>query len=251
MSKGRADLPINLVPQNGLVVPDHLKAKVVVGYVHGGMVHEPFMRSVLTLFAFDAGQRRSIAGLAMCKGLYVAQNRNAVCKNFLTSAADWLFFLDTDIVFTPEQMYQLLDAAHPTERPIVGGLYFSYWNQDKDLCPVWLEHRGDDMATMSALKPGLQEVAVVGMGFTLIHRGVLEAMAKHHADDEWLWFGHDLRETPRGLERMGDDTTFCLRAADIGFKTFGHAEIVVQHIKSRAENYETFRQGLTTPPPVG
>lgn len=219
-----------------LVVPAHLKTTIAVAYVSGGMVHEEFMTSLLQLYGWDSQNRRCIAALIRHKGLYVAGLRNGVCRDFLKTKADYLFFLDTDMVFTPAQVYALLDAANPAEQPIVSGLYFTYF--DDVILPVWHEHYEDGtLGTVRQIGPVARELAACGMGFTLIHRRVLEAL--DDPKEEWPWFGHDPMQTKEGPHRLGEDITFCLRAAAHGFKTWG-IPIPVGHLKTRQVNIETF-----------
>src|ERR1043166_3383280 len=98
--------------------------RIVVGYIHNNSVDEGFTDSLLRLLVADRG-KGLIAGWESVKGLYIAKNRNKVCRNFLARGkGDWLLFVDTDIVFNPEDVY----ALHEFGKPISGGLYFTFMN---------------------------------------------------------------------------------------------------------------------------
>lgn len=217
-----------------------------IAYCHPGMVHEGFMRSVnrfLMLDHSDSG-RQECLGLMAIRGLYVAQGRNQACKQFLESSAkaDWLLFLDTDIVFKPTDVYDLLDHAGP-DKQIIGALYFGYC--EGELLPVWRQKRGEHQAygTLPRITfDVIKEYDAIGMGFTLIRRDALETILETHKDDPWPWFGHDVY----GAGRLGEDVTFCERAARLGIKTWGDSSIVVGHEKPRIETAETFKT-LWTP----
>lgn len=217
---------------------------VIVGYVHGGMLHNGFAKSLRELYLFDKGPdgRHLIGGECEVQGLYVADSRNHVCRKFLGATypdgtkPQWLFFLDTDIVFKPQEFYSILDAADPVERPIVGGLYFGYL--DGQPVPVWrkIHHElGGQWGTMAAVNIGtIEPIDAVGMGFTVIHRSVLDGFPD--TGDTWRWFAHDLY----GQERLGEDLTFCHRAAKHGFTTWGDTRVVVRHIKPFAISLSHF-----------
>lgn len=235
------------VHQNGLIIPPHLKRTLSVGYVSGQMVHEAFMVCMIGLFGFDAGQRRCITSMCRGKGLYVPGNRNEAVRAFLTSTTEYLIFIDTDIIFEAQQVYELLDAADPVERPIVSGLYFTYL--DEHIYPVWHETYEDgDLGTVRKVAPGLQELTGTGMGFCVIHRKVFEAMAAAHPNYPWQWFDHDAFTRPDGTTMMmGEDITFCMRAAKAGFKTWGHGGVCVEHEKSQRVTLKTFQDAIGAP----
>ena len=211
--------------------------KVLVSYVHGGMLHEDFASSVLDFYRLDGAPdgRHIIGGRCNVRGLYVADSRNQVCKRFIEaqypdgSYPEWLLFLDTDIVFKTQDVYTLLDHAEERKPCTIGGLYFGYL--DGQPTPVWRKihtELGGQWGTLGNVSIGTVEpVDAVGMGFTLIHRDVLLALAKRHRGDNWTFFAHDLY----GIERLGEDLTFCYRAAQAGFKTWGDSTVIVGHIK--------------------
>ena len=84
-------------------------------------------------------------------------------------------------------------------------------------------------------------MASVGMGFTLIHRRVLEALQKAKPKHRWAWFGHDEVVDENGfIDCMGEDPTFCMRAKALGFKIQGHSGIAVGHKKTTLLTWESF-----------
>lgn len=169
--------------------------------------------------------------------LYIAKSRNQACKQFLDDTKlEWLMFLDTDIVFKPQQVYELFDEAG-ADKDIIGALYFGYC--EGDLLPVWRRKHGPNKTygTLPRITFGtLEQYDAIGMGFTILRRRALEAMRKEYGSDPWTWFGHDLY----GASRLGEDITFCERAAAIGIPTWGTSRIVVGHQKMRQEDQETF-----------
>jgi hypothetical protein len=180
---------------------------------------------------------------------YIPSARCAVVRDFLagfddevsgrTVKSDWLLFLDHDMIFSANLAERLYREAHPVERPIVAAFYPTYMPDHGNIrvMPTWMrEWEGKPMRHVQEVPEGdeLIELHGCGMGATLIHRSVLEAVGEEHFHDEWPWFGHDLvtLDPEIGPVRCGEDVTFCLRARALGFKIWGAPHIRCKHKKS-------------------
>src|SRR6185503_9391428 len=149
--------------------------------------------------------------------------RNLVVDEFLRQQrAPWLLMVDTDMVFSGSALDRLIAAADPAARPIVGALCFSpaagevrptmYEITQKESGALGFVHR-ETWPEDTCVK-----VSATGTGFLLMHRGALEKVAAHSKDIAAPWF----RETAIGapLSLMGEDMTFCLRAAAAGLPIY-------------------------------
>jgi hypothetical protein len=223
----------------------------VLGYVHNGTVCQEFMQSVLACLYADWRDRQVLTTTLATRSPSIAHNRNEVVRQFLQTDADWLWFVDTDMAFDPDTAYRMIDAANECGAKILSALYFGYSVTDLEgqpiLWPQWFRFRRKDEETtitlpvVQKIEPGIQELGAAGMGCCIIHRDVLVAMKEKYGSDGWIWFAHDLCRDRHGAPaRMGEDVSFCARAAAVGYKTFGHGAIGVGHIKSRTENWSTF-----------
>ena len=216
------------------------KDRFVLAYCHPGMVHTDFHTSVVNLLRIDGSTGRHLfAGEIGVRGLYIAQSRNEAVALFRRQEhADWLLFVDTDIIFTTEQVYALIDAANEANTSIMAGAYFGYLSGK--LWPVLFSKTFDGVYHQipEFADDRVQPIAACGMGFTLIHRRVLDAL--HNEADPWCWFGHDLYMG----KRMGEDICFCERASKAGFSLFADGRVTVAHIKSRAESLGTWIESL-------
>jgi hypothetical protein len=154
---------------------------------------------------------------------------------------DYIMWIDSDILFTPQQFERLL--SHDTD--IVSGIYLMdgathfatvpRWDEEyfkKHGCFQFLSAQevADTAAQPSAnagnAKPStLIEVDYTGMGFMLVRKGVFESM-------EYPWF--------RPLEkRIGDmvdftmeDVAFCLKARERGYTIRVDCMVRVGHEKT-------------------
>lgn len=141
-------------------------------------------------------------------------------------AYDWVFFLETDIVFTPEDFLALYIAATEKSLDVVTGLFpMNAANPDAAVAG-WNEEGRVSMTAAREQGPGLTEIDFAGIGFMLIRRGVLERLG-------YPWF---CRGTIYGHQDglvwyRGDDFDFCRRIRDAGYTIHAHTGVLLGHEK--------------------
>lgn len=201
---------------------------VLVGYVHTGEVAEQWMRSLFGVFNHD--QNRHLQDFVSGYPDNIAESRCDVVEQFLARTEyEWLWFIDTDIVFPPDTLDRLLEVADPKDRPIVTAAYWRDYSEGGRWL-VWKVFHDDRLRVVAEMPDDLLRISVCGMGCVLIHRCVLERIGDEFKDDPWPWFGHDVMNTHEGPRRLGEDYTFCARAAKCEFPIYG-APIPVEHRK--------------------
>jgi hypothetical protein len=229
---------IPLTPKRDIPIAD-----LTIGYIHNGMVHEEFFHSWTKFNLYNHNNRKLSYCFLGHRGLYLADNRNRLTRDFYeNSKSPLLLCVDTDIAFEPEDIYKLIDAIDPIERPIVSGLYFTHRNNPmsaSDIEPMWSVYtEGSGFETVPKIYSNeIQQVDGIGFGFALIHRNALTPYTQKY-EKWWTWFGHDLIQVGDMELRMGEDYTFCKRAKDMGIPIFGHGDVVVTHHKAMALNLD-------------
>ena len=209
--------------------------RVVIGYVHGGIVRAEFAASLLAVCMEGATPVDSV--IAVGSGPNISTARNMVARSFLEDqAAPWLFMADTDMWFPADTADRLIAAAHPEKRPVVGGLCYSQntdngggepystmyelaESPDGEICFVRYKKWPDDTVV---------QVAATGAACLLIHRDALLAMEKRAADRAAPWF----RESVAGSALIGEDLTFCLRLGAAGIPVHVHTGVKAGHMKT-------------------
>lgn len=162
----------------------------------------------------------------------VSRARNTLTADFLASDATHLLFIDSDIIFSADQVARIM--AHSED--IVGGFYPKkqsgevQWVCNGHLTPT--EPRAD----------GLQSVRYMGTGFLRISRRVFIAMIEafgdqlryttdHHPRCEYDFWSVGTYQYPDGSRRfLSEDWFFCQRALDLGFTVWGDTRIVLRHV---------------------
>lgn len=165
----------------------------------------------------------------------VSRSRNTLTADFLESDASHLLFIDSDLIFSSEQVARLL--AH--DKDIVAGFYPK--KQEGPVQWVCNAHLGADRPIGA---DGLQEVRYMGTGFILVKRRVFERMIERYPG---LAFKADHRERIEhdfwtvGVYRdpaqrnapgryLSEDWFFCQRALDCGFQVWGDTRIILKHV---------------------
>lgn len=216
---------------------------VVVTYLHPHEIAYSFHGSLLQLVGWDVSHDRRIShwNAVSCGTGGLIAGRTKSVTDFLAGDEDWLLVIDSDMGFEPDALDQLLAAAHPTERPIVGGLCFA----QKEIAPdpsygfrceprvtifdwVALEEGGPKRFVGRGHYPvnTLVRCAGTGMAFVLVHRSVFEKIAEQHGP---TWFD---RIPGSDGELLGEDISFCLRAGSAGFPLFVHTGVKTTHMKT-------------------
>lgn len=214
---------------------DRTQEKVVVAYCHPGNIHASFHESLLDLLVHDmAFHRRIVSGggrMAYQASANLAGPRNEVVRQFLArSDADWLWFVDTDMVFKPDTVERLLEFADPDKAPIVGGLCFSV-DQGR-LFPTMYGLVGDptnpEVIRFHEWPPdSMFQVAATGTGCLLIHRTVLKRMLDERFNAAFPWF----QETHHADRPVGEDVTFCWRANLLEIPVHVNTGVHIGHVK--------------------
>lgn len=208
-------------------MPDH----VVVGYCHGGSVRAEFCASLLGVLRHRGAVVDEV--IAVGSGPNISRARNMIVAGFLEDhAAPWLLMCDTDMSFPADTAARLIAAADPAGRPVVGALCFAE-NPGGEPAPVMYELAEQDGFTVFARLPswpedGLVRVTATGAACLLVHRSVLETVAKG-GDTAAPWF----RESVIGSSLVGEDLTFCLRCGVAGIPVHVHTGIRAGHVKAR------------------
>src|SRR3990172_9131058 len=102
----------------------------------------------------------------------VPDARNVIVQKFLESKADWLFFIDSDVLLPPDCFVKINGYMNSAKYPVVAGLYFAKCHP-----PEPLIYRGRGNSHFNGWKIGDKVWADgIPMGCTLIHRSILELM---------------------------------------------------------------------------
>ena len=174
---------------------------VTVAYVHDIEVAYSWHASFMELFNHDLRHKQRVIRGGYMGTRYgtggIVEARNKVARRFLASdRADWLFWIDTDMGFAPDTIDRLLASAHPTERPVVGGLCFANREVETDgmggyrtmaVPTIYYYSETDGKSGFNPVADfpddSLIRVSGTGSACLLIHRSALEAVEAPDRDN--------------------------------------------------------------------
>lgn len=158
--------------------------------------------------------------------------RNFVVEKFLTTEHEWLWFVDSDIEIANDTLYKLLDAADPATHPVVTGIYPMILNEGQ--VPSIFTRGYDEKVDKVTMMPYLTlpdsptiEVDGCGAGCLLIHRSILTTMRTIFPPEK-PWFDMGIFDQVP----YGEDFTFCMRVAQMGYKPLAVTTAHCSHNKT-------------------
>ena len=169
--------------------------------------------------------------LGMVAGSAVVQwARDEVVDLFIKSDATRLFWIDSDMVWEPEQFMRLLALSQ--YRDVICGSYPA----KKDQPTFYVNF--DEEAGLVQGEYGLLEINGIGLGFTVMHRRVVEQLvagAERVRDDVThrdLAAVFRIGRTPDG-RRQGEDMAFFQDIRGLGHKIWLDPTIDLGHVGSK------------------
>jgi GT2 family glycosyltransferase len=212
------------------VTTDH----AIIGYCHPGTVRAEFAASLISTVM--EGMTPLDAVLTYQSGPNISTARNKICDDFLSrQKAPWLLMCDTDMVFAPDALTRLIEAASPDNRPLLGALCWSQNDGAAEPFPTMYDLAEKDGGELAFTRPAfwvkgaVRKVSATGAAFLLMHRSALDAVKASSNDPAAPWFRESAVGAPLSL--MGEDMTFCLRAGAAGIPVHVHTGVQVGHMK--------------------
>jgi GT2 family glycosyltransferase len=169
---------------------------------------------------------------------------------FLRTTAEWAIFVDDDIVLpcgsadvfnqefqagipNPYAGYLFIDRMMSNNLPLVGALYFGRHPAGKAQYSGGFESAIENRAAHQLVNPGIKPCSWVATGAMKIHRSVFErimAVAPEHFPDiiptqegkAWSFF-------QRMGKGIGEDVSFCWRAAKAGIQPHVDTSLICLH----------------------
>lgn len=189
-----------------------MEKKILIAIPCMDMVSARFAQSLATL------KKVGKCTVSFLMGSLVYDSRNKLAGYALEMEADYILWLDSDMVFQPDTLERMMDTMnkHP-HIDILSGLYFRRTTPFTPVLFNKLERDGETLVfeDVKEVPDDLFEVAGCGFGCVLMKTDCLFDIGIN-------WF------TP--FVDAGEDCAFCMRAREKGYKIYCDPNISLGHM---------------------
>ena len=209
-----------------------MQETVSIAWCDNGMVDGKFMQGVTDVMLKSG---ITFSSTLRSQGNQIARQRQTVIDYWYEkSKSDWLLWVDSDVVISPETFRLLWDNKDAKERPLVSGVYFTTDNPEEPLMVPMptvfsFTNKGDGTFGLSRVHPlptnQLIKVDAAGFGFILMHRSIVKKV-KAVAPD-----GQMFMEMGRGTKFIGEDIFFFALCDKAEVPLYCHTGALAPHMK--------------------
>jgi len=209
-----------------------MQETVSIVWCDNGMVDGKFMQGIADVMLKSG---ITFSSTLRSQGNQIARQRQTVIDYWYEkSKSDWLLWVDSDVVISPEKFRLLWDNKDAKERPLVSGVYFTTDNPEEPLMVPMptvfsFTNKGDGTFGLSRVHPlpdnQLIKVDAAGFGFILMHRSIVKKV-KAVAPD-----GQMFMEMGRGTKFIGEDIFFFALCDKAEVPLYCHTGATVPHMK--------------------
>ena len=185
------------------------KDSIAVVWCDNGMVDGKFMQGVTDVMLKSGVE---FATSLRSQGNQIARQRQTVIDYWYDKTDyEWLLWVDSDVVISPEKFKLLWDNRDAEKRPMITGVYFTTDNPEEPLMipmPTVFSfvNDGEGGFGLSRVHPlpvnELIKVDAAGMGFILMHRSIVPKVREVSPE------GQLFMEMGRGSKFIGEDIFF-------------------------------------------
>ena len=185
----------------------------------------PFVQSLALL------RRVGDCTLAMKPGSLIYTARNDLATRAIQMEADYVFWLDSDMVFQPDTLERMMDTMQKNDLDFLTGLYF---RRVPPYSPVLFDQLDIDgvvckFSEFQTIPDSLFEVGGCGFGCVLMKTDVFFDVQIKHGN----------MFAP--IANNGEDVAFCWRARDCGHKIYCDPSVICGHVGYSVVDDQFFR----------
>ena len=198
------------------------------------MIAIPCMDAVATDFCQSLVNMRYVGevqfGFTECSLIYHA--RTQLCRMAMEAGADYVLWLDSDVIFKPNLMEDLMTDIQGKD--MVTAIY--HMRRPPFRPVIWKKIKPGLLPGLCEIEPyddyptdGLFEVEGCGFGAVLMKTEVIKDVAE------------TFHETFGPIPGFGEDLSFCVRARTCGYKIHADPKLQIGHKGGMIINEDTFR----------
>jgi hypothetical protein len=224
-------------------MPHSVKETVCIGSCDNGLVDGKFMEGVINTIFWAKDNNINVVGKIRVNGNQIGRQRQVLFDGWADqNKTDWLLWVDSDIVLTPEAFKLIWDVADKDTKPVVTGTYFVSKENEKTLMEPFpaLFKEGKSKYELEIITPmpnnAVIPVDCAGFGFLLMHRSIISKIRQ--ANPGYSLFAE---EEGVGDNYVSEDIVFFRKLKNAGIPTYAHTGALVQHMKKFSFDVNYYR----------
>jgi GT2 family glycosyltransferase len=228
-----------------------VKERIAIGWCDNGMVEGRFASGITNTVIQGKDFGLNIQNTIRVNGNQIARQRQSLW-DFWSKSSDneWLLWVDSDIIITPQVVKMLWEVADKKTKPVVTGTYFVSSQNEQSLMepfPALYLETGDEYRTQVIHPLPENEVIpvdVAGFGLMLMHRSIIEPV--NIAAGDVSVFGENQQAADKFIS---EDVSFCRNLKKAGIQLHAHTGATVQHMKTFSFDrnyYNLYWHGVNT-----
>lgn len=205
------------------------------------LIAVPSMDSVPAVFAQSLAMLEKVGNCAIAfkVGSLVYTSRNELAKQAIKMGADYVFWLDSDMVFEADTLKQMLKTMDENKLDMLSGVYY---RRNPPYTPVLFnkletsDEEKVDFSEFEKIPEGIFEVGGCGFGCVLMKTDVLISVLGR------------FRTFFNPMKGAGEDLAFCIRARECGYKIYADSSISLGHCSHSIvtkQFFEAYSLGLS------
>ena len=208
-------------------------SRILIAVPSHEMVHADFTRCLMELERPEGDE----IGYAQIVGTLVYTARTLIANKAVEMGFDKVLWIDSDMTFKPDTLIRLSKDMDEHDLDMVCGIYFTrkapvmpsihkhlHWQIKDD---GWVDT--DCRCFTDYPENSLFEITCCGFGCVMTSGRLLKDMNEKYGAPFYPLMG------------MGEDTTFCWRATQNGYKIFCDSSVKIGHLGLYEFNEETWR----------
>lgn len=204
---------------------------LAIAWCDNGMVDGKFMQGVTDVMLHSGVK---VTTTLRSQGNQIARQRDRVINYWYEgNKSEWLLWVDSDVVISPEKFKLLWDNKDVKERPIVSGVYFTTDTPEEPLmlpAPTLFNFAvKDNNVGITRIHPlpvnKLIKIGAAGMGFVLMHRSVIDRIREVIPEAPLF------SDVGHGKNFMGEDIYFFALCDKADIPAYAHTGATAPHMK--------------------
>ena len=218
------------------------KETVAIGWCDNGMVDGKFTEGLMSAVITGGANKMPISTSLRVQGNQIGRQRQVLWDYWADHIkTDWLLWVDSDIVLTPDVMKKLWATADKHHRPVVSGVYFISKENEGTLMkpyPVLFNDVSEyQIQYVHPLPPDeVIQCDSAGFGLVLMHKSIIPVMREKFPNESMFM------ETSTGKDEhfVGEDIIFFRKMKAAGIPLHAHTGARVKHMKRFSLDYDYY-----------